>query len=85
MNNDHREWLLIARSPPVLRRSAKVSVIVGTLLVTINQGDVLIAGFSADVLWKILLTYCVPFSVSTYAAVDAIVNRGLKNDAEPPS
>lgn len=45
----------------------------GTLLTLINQGSVLLAGqLSLDVLLKILLTYCVPYIVSTYAAVGAI-------------
>jgi len=30
---------------------------------------------SPDLFWKVPLTYCVPFAVSTYAAVDAIITR----------
>ncbi len=66
-------WLSIARRPLVVKRSMKVALVVGTLLTLINQGSVLLAGqLSLDVLLKILLTYCVPYIVSTYAAVGAI-------------
>ena len=66
-------WLSIARRPLVVKRSMKVALVVGTLLTLINQGSVLLAGqLSLDALLKILLTYCVPYIVSTYAAVGAI-------------
>ena len=59
----------------VIRRSLKVSLIVGTVLVGINQGDLIISGaFSAHLYWKVPMTYLVPFMVSTYAAVSAIIN-----------
>ncbi len=48
-------------------RALKVACVVGTLLILINQGDALLAG-QWPPLWKILLTYCVPYSVSTYSA-----------------
>jgi hypothetical protein len=45
-------------------------MLVGTLIVAINQGNVLIAGdFPAALYWKIPLTYCVPFFVATTAAL----------------
>jgi methyl-accepting chemotaxis protein len=50
-----------------VKRSLVVTVIVGTLLNLINQGDVIWNG--ADVDWlKLVLTYCVPFFVATYGA-----------------
>jgi len=56
----------------------KVALVVGTILVAINHGNVLLgSGVSSDLYWKIPLTYLVPFSVSTYAAVDAILARQL--------
>jgi hypothetical protein len=52
----------------VPRRSFIVALIVGTILNLINQGDALAAGTSPD--WiKLLLTYLVPYCVSTYGAV----------------
>ena len=65
--------MTLALSSQVLFSSLKVSVIVGTLLVLINHGDKLISMsfLSADIL-KILLTYLVPYGVSTWSAVKAI-------------
>ena len=48
----------------------RVAIVVGTILNMINQGDALFSGKSV-VWWKILLTYAVPYCVSTYGAVRA--------------
>jgi hypothetical protein len=43
------------------------------VLLAINQGDVLVTGtWSASLLWKVPLTYAVPFMVAT---------RGVEDDA----
>lgn len=74
MHRAIKVWVRTACRPDVVRRSTFVALIVGTILVTINQGNVLFAGIlTNDLLWKIPLTYCVPYCVSTYAAVDAIL------------
>ena len=57
-----------AISDGVPRRSFVVALIVGTILNLINQGDVMLAGLPLD-LAKLLLTYLVPYLVSTYGAV----------------
>jgi len=57
---------------PVCGRAIAVALVVGTILVVINQGDVLVGGhLTALVAAKIVLTYLVPFSVSTYSALEA--------------
>ncbi|MGM0562927.1 MAG: nitrate/nitrite transporter NrtS [Pseudomonadota bacterium] len=57
-------------------RSLRVSLLIGTLLVAINQGQHILAGDWSAGLWlRIILTYCVPYGVSTYAAVQAIRQR----------
>ena len=67
-----KERLRIAIRRDIVLRSLKVSAIVGTILVAINQGDVILAGeLPVSVLWKVALTYLVPYCVSTYAAVAA--------------
>jgi hypothetical protein len=49
-----------------------VALVVGSILVVINQGDVLLNGqLTVLVACKIVLTYMVPFSVSTYSALAA--------------
>lgn len=76
-------WLKIAMRRDVLARGLKVGLIVGTILTAINQGDLILAGtLSAEIAWKIPLTYLVPFCVSTYAAVSAIIaHRDEKKDS----
>jgi hypothetical protein len=53
-------------------RAIKVALVVGTILLVINQGDILLSGqLTMLVACKIVLTYAVPFSVSTYSALAA--------------
>ena len=55
---------------PMLRRSLIASVLVGTALTALNQGDTILTGELLGALaWKIPLTYCVPFIVATYGAL----------------
>lgn len=59
---------------PVFHRSLRVAMVVGTILFLINQADVVMGGhLSLLVAAKIALTYLVPFSVSTYSALQ--INR----------
>ncbi|MDH3445770.1 MAG: nitrate/nitrite transporter NrtS [Deltaproteobacteria bacterium] len=70
-------WLAIAQRKDIVTRAAIVSAIVGTLLVAINQGDALLQGMiTPAVVAKIVLTYCVPYAVSTYASVEAMRSAG---------
>ena len=72
---------------PVLRRALEVSAVVGTILFLINQLDVVLSGkVTPLVVLKIVLTYLVPFLVSTYSALD--INRlrtGRVVPSRPPS
>ena len=55
-----------------MQLSLRVSAVVGTALVAINQGDLVLAGgLPAVSISKVLLTYSVPYLVSTYASVAA--------------
>jgi hypothetical protein len=57
---------------PVCGRAIMVALIVGTILMVINQADVILGGHMTPlVAGKIALTYLVPFSVSTYSALAA--------------
>lgn len=59
----------IATSKNIISRAIKVSLIVGTALNLINQGDALISLNLENLnLIKLLLTYAVPYSVTTYTA-----------------
>lgn len=58
----------------IVKRSLVIAAIVGTILNLINQGDA-IADFSTFELGKCILTYMVPYCVSTYAAVTALLHK----------
>jgi hypothetical protein len=71
-----RQWLKIASRGDIVLRGLKVSAIVGTILVAINQGDLILSGrLDASAAWKIPLTYLVPYCVATYGGVSAIRAR----------
>ena len=54
----------------MLKRSLRIAAVVGTLLLAINQGDVLVARHWPDgLVWKVPLTYLVPFVVATWGAL----------------
>lgn len=62
-------WCAV-RYPPMLRRSAMTALVVGTVLVAINQGGTLAAGqFRTALLWQIPLTFTVPFLVASWGAL----------------
>jgi hypothetical protein len=65
---DWRALWFCATSGGVPRRALGVTVIVGTLLNAINQGNALLG--DGKVNWvKLVLTYAVPYCVATYGAV----------------
>lgn len=67
-----RDFLRTAWRPDIRTRAFKVALVVGTILVAINQGDVILDGSLSTEHWlKIVLTYCVPYGVSTYSSVSA--------------
>lgn len=54
----------------LFRRSMVASIIVGTILLLLNQGDFILSGnFYKAMAWKIPLTYIVPFLVAIWSAV----------------
>lgn len=70
-------WFAIATRPAVVKRSVRVALVVGTVLTLINQGGRLLAlDIDAPTLARIVLTYIVPYCVSTWAAVGALHDRG---------
>lgn len=68
-------WVSVAIRRDIVRRSVRVAVLVGTILVGINYWDRIIEGSltGADGI-KMLLTYFVPYGVSTYASVSAVMS-----------
>jgi hypothetical protein len=69
----HQTWLDFACLPSVRNRAIKMAVIIGTILFLINYLDKLLGnGLTTTDLFKIALTYCVPYCVSTYSAATAL-------------
>jgi hypothetical protein len=67
------EWIRIALEPSVVRRALGYAVIVGAILIVINQGDVIAHGeLKSSLLLKMGLTVTVPYLVSTFSSVGAI-------------
>jgi hypothetical protein len=59
-----------------VRRALKVACVVGPILTVINQYDVLMRGeFSLHLLFKIFLTFAVPYSVSSFSSASAYLER----------
>lgn len=56
-----------AMEPSTVFRALKVAMFVGTVLTLINQGEIILGGHMPP-LWKLLLTYLVPYCVSTHSA-----------------
>ena len=70
---DNLGFLPLASSQDVVRRAIKVSLIVGTVLALINHGDkILSISLTHQDIFKITLTYLVPYCVSTWSAVQAL-------------
>ena len=49
------------------KKAFLTALIVGSILTGINHGDTIMAGLMPDV-WKVILTYCVPYCVTTWGA-----------------
>ncbi|MFA7261720.1 MAG: nitrate/nitrite transporter NrtS [Caulobacter sp.] len=69
-----KQALSLATSNGVPRRAIVVAVVVGSALNLINQGDALFGPKSVDV-GKLLLTFIVPYLVSTHGAVSARMSK----------
>ena len=67
------DWLKIALQKNILMRAIKVALVVGSILMIINHGDVILSnGLSIKEFIKITLTYLVPYCVSTYSSTEAV-------------
>ena len=65
-----KRWIEIGTERDVVLTGVQVSAVVGTILVAINYGDRILAGqvLSSDYP-KMVLTYFVPYCVSTYSCI----------------
>ncbi|MFT5757534.1 MAG: hypothetical protein ACI9LM_002269 [Alteromonadaceae bacterium] len=68
-------WLAVAMERKIVKRSLTIAAIVGTILTLINHGDMIISGkVETTHIVKIILTYIVPYAVSTYSSVQSKIN-----------
>ena len=74
--SSHTSFLSIAFRADIALRSAKIALVVGTLIAIINHGDRMMMDKMGTVDWlKCALTYLVPFGVSTWSQVSALRAR----------
>lgn len=65
-----RTWLISATHPSTVRRARQTALIVGTILLVINHGPAILAGqLTGERVFQILLTFLVPYAVSTISSV----------------
>lgn len=71
-----QRWFSLAFKPTVVKRSLKVGLVVGTILALINYTDRILGGDMTGVDWlKLVLTYLVPYGVSTHASISEMLSR----------
>ena len=71
-----KEYVTLSIQPSIVKRGVTFSVIVGTLLISINHGDTILAGELTNThLFKMVLTYFVPYFVSTLSSAQAIMKE----------
>jgi hypothetical protein len=80
-----KTFLKVATDRAIVATSAKVAVVVGSILALINYGDRIFLRHDMRLLdWvKVALTYCVPYCVSTYGAVRYAMRRAEDTGDRP--
>ena len=66
-----RRFFRVMVSPKIVGNGVKVSLVVGTMLNLINQGEYLLAGHGV-MIGNALLNYLMPFSVACYSGARAL-------------
>ena len=72
------EFVQLATTDGTPRKALITACVVGTILTTINHGDLILKGDFPPLI-KVALTYCVPFCVTTWGAVLGKKSRYLKD------
>ena len=77
------EFFTLALRKEIVVSAIKVSLIVGTILAVINHGPAIInMQMDAGRVLQMLLTYLVPYCVSTFSAVKAVQRYEKKSVSE---
>lgn len=70
-----KEFIVLCFTRPVVKRASLTALVVGAILVAINHGDALLSGQVDNArLFKIILTICVPYLVSTVSSASTILS-----------
>ena len=70
------KYINIALQPEVFSTALKISLLVGTILALINHSPAIFSlSLSKQNVFQIILTYLVPYGVSTYSSVKVILNN----------
>ncbi|RJP55787.1 MAG: hypothetical protein C4557_00780 [Anaerolineaceae bacterium] len=75
------DFVTLCFSRPIVKRATLTALLVGAILTVVNHGDALLHGQVDGVrLFKIILTICVPYIVSTVSSASTILGmRGEKS------
>jgi hypothetical protein len=65
---EKQTFVRLSLSDGTPRKAFLTACVVGTVLLLINHGDVILSGELPSLI-KIFLTYCVPFCVTTWGSV----------------
>lgn len=74
-------WRL-ASNGETIARAARLALVVGPILVLINQGDRIFSGTQLNWL-KVILTFAVPYCVSTWTSVAKDLETAFTNYTTP--
>jgi hypothetical protein len=86
MNKRHQSFFALAVSRQIVTAALKVALFVGTVLALINHGaSILAMSLTGENVMQIILTYFVPYCVSTYSAVKALQARAANPELAQPS
>ena len=81
--NSTRRYISLATDSSIVKRGLMFSVVVGSILVLINHGDRLNPDDLATIpVYKVCLTYLVPYIVSSLSSIQAHLNQSEENTKE---
>lgn len=76
MSHHNQQWFELIKDRDIAKRALKVALVVGTLLTLINHGPALFEyQLTSRHYLQIVLTYMVPYLVSTYSAVSVRLEK----------
>lgn len=78
MSDGSHRYLVLWTQAATVKRAIVVALVVGTLLCLINQWQAIAHGTVPIDWFKVVLTYIVPYAVSSYSTVASLLSAGKK-------